>query len=124
MHNKIRLPLLSTSASALRVGLHLQELKTCSSLSIAPPSDEERALSPSTRRRRERGLADELGGGAGELPARSSVSEVNGGGVFLTDVPDGQKTQRVCRPRATSCSCNLGIRVNLSRLLDFIALRS
>ena len=77
-----------------------------------------------TRRGREGGLADERGGGAGELPARSSVSEVNGGGVFLTDVPDGQKTQRVCRPRATSCSCNLGIRVNLSRLLDFIALRS
>ena len=44
-----------------------------------------------TRRAREGGLADELGGGAGELPARSSVSEVNGGGVFLTDVPDGQK---------------------------------
>ena len=46
-----------------------------------------------TRRGREGGLANELGGGAGELPARSPVSEANGGGVFLTDVPDAWKTQ-------------------------------
>ena len=69
-----------------------------------------------TCRGREGGPADERGGGAGELPARSSVSEVNGGGVFLTDVPDGQKTQDVCCPRATSCSYDLGIRVKITRL--------
>ena len=62
-------------------------------LSKAPPSDEEHTFSPSTRRGREGGLADELGGGAGELPARSSVSEANGGGAYLTDVPEGRKTQ-------------------------------
>ena len=70
-----------------------------------------------TRRGREGGLADERGGGAGELPARSSVYEANGGGVFLTDVPDGQKTQGVCCPRGISCSYDLGTKVTITRTL-------
>ena len=53
------------------------------------------------RRGREEGLADERGGGAGELPARSSVSEANAHDAYLTDVPDGQKTQGVCWLRSS-----------------------